>query len=123
MKRLALLISAVSGLALASAANAQTVLKAGHGAQTGHPSHLALVKLGEILASKTGGKVKIEVYPDRQLGEEREMVEGLQLGTVDMAVISSGPLPAFVPARGRVRGRVIRALQRAVQRRLDRHAF
>ena len=60
MKRLALLISAAVGLALASAANAQTVIKAGHGAQTGHPTHFGLQKFAELVAAKTGGKVKVE---------------------------------------------------------------
>lgn len=101
MKRFALLVSAVvAGLAFAGAASAQTVIKAGHGAQTGHPTHFGLVKFAELVTAKTGGKVKVEVYPDRQLGEEREMVEGLQLGTVDMAVVSTGPMLAFVPQIG-----------------------
>ena len=42
----------------------------------------------------------MDVYPDRQLGEEREMVEGLQLGTVDMTAVSTGPLVSFVPQVG-----------------------
>jgi tripartite ATP-independent transporter DctP family solute receptor len=83
--------------ALTSAAAAQTVIKAGHGAQTGHPTHLALEHFAELVNEKTDGEVVVEVYPDRQLGEEREMVEGLQFGSVDMAVVSTGPLIAFVP--------------------------
>lgn len=81
----------------ATMAQAETVIRVGHGAQAGHPTNLGLLKLSEIVAEKTGGEVKIEVFPDRQLGEEREMVEGLQLGTVDMTVVSTGPLTAFVP--------------------------
>lgn len=76
---------------------AQTVIKAGHGTQTGHPSHLALVRFAELVQEKTGGEVTVEIYPDRQLGEEREMVEGLQFGSVDMTVVSTGPLLAFAP--------------------------
>lgn len=86
----------------ASSAFATTVIKAGHGTQTAHPTHIALEKLAEIVAAKSKGDLKIEIYPDRQLGEEREMVEGLQLGTVDMAVVSTGPLVAFVPSLGTV---------------------
>lgn len=85
-------------IAFASTALAETVIRAGHGAQTGHPTHLALVHLAELVAERSGGNVRIEVYPDRQLGEEREMVEGLQLGTVDMTLVSTGPLGSFVPA-------------------------
>jgi len=95
------LLSVLCVFVLASATvTAQTVLKAGHGAQTGHPTHLGLQKLAALVAEKSGGKLKIEVYPDRQLGEEREMVEGLQLGTVDIAVVSTGPLLAFAPRVG-----------------------
>ena len=94
--------AAAAALSLATPAAATTIIKAGHGTQTAHPTHIALVKLAEIVEAKSNGDLKIEIYPDRQLGEEREMVEGLQLGTVDMAVVSTGPLVAFVPALGAV---------------------
>lgn len=84
-------------LCAGSFAQAQTIIRAGHGAQSGHPTHFGLVKLAELVEERTDGAVKIEVYPDRQLGEEREMVEGLQLGTVDMVVTSTGPVDSFVP--------------------------
>jgi hypothetical protein len=101
MKILNSIAGAVCALALfAGTASAQIVIKAGHGAQSGHPTHFGLQKLAETVAAKSGGRIKIEVYPDRQLGEEREMIEGLQLGTVDMAVVSTGPLLAFAPKAG-----------------------
>ncbi|GLK72955.1 TRAP transporter substrate-binding protein [Ancylobacter dichloromethanicus] len=93
-------LTAAALLGFAAPAAATTVIKAGHGTHTTHPTHLALVKLAEIVDAKSHGEMKIEIYPDRQLGEEREMVEGLQLGTVDMAVVSTGPLVAFVPELG-----------------------
>src|SRR4028119_269958 len=102
MKRLTLMLSTIAIVSLSVAAHAQTVIKAGHGAQAGHPTQFGLLKFGELVAAKTGGKVKVEVYPDRQLGEEREMVEGLQLGTVDMAV---GPTGRPQPSRPRSGGR------------------
>jgi len=95
LRRFALAAALAAGFATAAAA--QTVIKAGHGAQTGHPTHLALERFAELVKEKTAGEVTVEVYPDRQLGEEREMVEGLQFGSVDMAVVSTGPLVAFVP--------------------------
>lgn len=91
----AALMTSASGVA-----QAQTVIRAGHGAQTGHPTHLGLLRLAELVGERANGEVTIEVYPDRQLGEEREMVEGLQIGTVDMAVVSTGPLGSFVPEIG-----------------------
>ncbi|MCJ8150162.1 TRAP transporter substrate-binding protein [Shinella sedimenti] len=99
MKRLAAtaVIFAATGFAPALA---QTVVNIGHGVQTGHPTHIGLLKLAELVKERTDGKVVIQVYPDRQLGEEREMVEGLQLGTVEMTVVSTGPVVNFVPEAG-----------------------
>ena len=95
-----LMCAAALAATLAFPAAAQTVIKAGHGTTTGHPTHFALVRFAELVDEKTKGEVKVEVYPDRQLGEEREMVEGLQFGSVDMAVVSTGPLLAFAPEIG-----------------------
>lgn len=95
-----LLCAAALATTLALPAAAETVIKAGHGTTTGHPTHFALVRFAELVNEKTNGEVKVEVYPDRQLGEEREMVEGLQFGSVDMAVVSTGPLLAFAPEIG-----------------------
>lgn len=81
-------------------AQAPIVIKAGHGGQTGHPTHGAMVRMAELMRERTGGQVRIDVFPDRQLGEERELVEGLQLGTVDMTAVSTGPLVSFVPQVG-----------------------
>ena len=93
-------IVAVSVLALiaASSAHAQEyTLRAGHGAQSQHPTQYGLEHFAELVAERTDGAVQVDVYPDRQLGEEREMVEGLQLGTVDLTVVSTGPLGGFSP--------------------------
>jgi tripartite ATP-independent transporter DctP family solute receptor len=59
-----------------------------------------MVRLAEALKERSAGRVRMDVFPDRQLGEERELVEGLQLGTVDMTAVSTGPLVAFVPEVG-----------------------
>jgi tripartite ATP-independent transporter DctP family solute receptor len=95
-------LTALGGLALPRLAGAQQqiVIKAGHGGQTGHPTHGAMVRMAEMLRDRTGGQVRMDVFPDRQLGEERELVEGLQLGTVDMTAVSTGPLVSFVPQVG-----------------------
>ncbi|MGA2959471.1 MAG: TRAP transporter substrate-binding protein [Thermodesulfobacteriota bacterium] len=72
-------------------------LKLGHAVAPVHPYHLGAVKFSELVAQRTGGKVKVEVYPSTQLGNERDMVEGLQLGTIDLVVTSTGPVGGFVP--------------------------
>jgi tripartite ATP-independent transporter DctP family solute receptor len=73
------------------------ILKLGHAVAPVHPYHLGALKFAELVAQRTGNKVKIEVYPSTQLGNERDMIEGLQLGTIDLVVTSTGPVGGFVP--------------------------
>lgn len=79
-----------------SASAAEFTLKAGNGVQSGHPTNLGMIRLAKLVKERTKGRVEIKVFADRQLGEEREMVEGLQFGTVDITVVSTGPLGGFV---------------------------
>jgi tripartite ATP-independent transporter DctP family solute receptor len=81
----------------ASSQDKPIVLKLGHAVAPEHPYHLGAVKYAELVAQRTKNKVKIDVYPSTQLGNERDMVEGLQLGTIDLVVTSTGPLGGFVP--------------------------
>jgi len=75
----------------------QVVLKLGHAVAPEHPYHLGAVRYADLVAQRTKSKVKIDVYPSTQLGNERDMVEGLQLGTIDLVVTSTGPLGGFDP--------------------------
>ncbi|HWL68870.1 MAG TPA: DctP family TRAP transporter solute-binding subunit [Geminicoccus sp.] len=100
MKR-ALLAAAAFALTLSPlVAGAQTTIRAAFGSMPAHPSYVGLQCFEKLAEERSGGSLAIELYPDRQLGEERETVEGLQLGTVDMTVVSTGPLSAFVPEVG-----------------------
>jgi len=58
--------------------------------------HIAAVKLQELVAERTEGAVSIELYPNASLGDERTLLEGMQIGTVDMGVITNGPVANFV---------------------------
>jgi tripartite ATP-independent transporter DctP family solute receptor len=49
------------------------------------------------VAERMGGRYKIELFPNFQLGGEREMTEGAQLGTIDVVITSTGPVGNFVP--------------------------
>lgn len=89
-----LLAALPAGSALAQDA---IVLRAGHSAAPTEPYHLALQKMAEIVEERSDGRLKIEVFPASQLGTEREMVEGLLLGTIDIAVPGAGTLGNFVP--------------------------
>ncbi len=61
-----------------------------------HPYNLGLEKFAELVSEKTGGAVKIDIFPNAALGDERANIEDLQMGTLDIAVSSTGPLGNFV---------------------------
>ena len=58
--------------------------------------HIAAVKFQELVSKRTEGAVTIELYPNASLGDERTLLEGMQIGTVDMGVITNGPVANFV---------------------------
>lgn len=71
-------------------------LRASHSCAETHPYHLGLQKFAELVDQKTDGAVKIDIFGSAQLGDERANIEDLQMGTLDIAVSSTGPLGNFV---------------------------
>jgi tripartite ATP-independent transporter DctP family solute receptor len=51
-----------------------------------------LYKFGEILEKETGGSIKVEVYPDGQLGGDRAVFDAMKAGTIQGSTMSSGPI-------------------------------
>jgi len=80
-----------------SEGNDVTVLKLGHGLDTSHPVHLAMEFMAERTAEYSEGKMRIDVYPSQQLGTERELLELLQIGSVDITKVSSSVIEGFDP--------------------------
>jgi tripartite ATP-independent transporter DctP family solute receptor len=72
-------------------------IKLAHGLDVSHSVHKAMVKMGKDLVEISGGKLKLEIYPNQQLGTERENLELLQIGSLDMTKISVGTLENFAP--------------------------
>jgi len=94
-----LLSFALAAVTAGCAVQADTVvLKLGHGLEATHSVHRGMVFMGERLAEKSGGSMRIDVYPSQQLGSERELIELLQIGSVGMTKVSAAVLESFVPA-------------------------
>lgn len=85
-----------SGEAKAAKTDSMT-LKLGHLAAETTNYHGLALKFKELVEKKTEGKVKIEVYPNAQLGGDRELMESMQFGNVDLGVITSAPVSNFAP--------------------------
>lgn len=60
------------------------------------PPVVAAQYFEQIVEERSGGAIQVEVYPDNQLGNERDVIEGIQLGTVEMAMTSVAPFSGFV---------------------------
>jgi len=64
-----------------------------------HPYNVGAQKFADLIKERTNGRIQITLYPDNQLGKgERELLEGLQQGTIDIYVGSTGPLGNFSPS-------------------------
>jgi tripartite ATP-independent transporter DctP family solute receptor len=80
-----------------AATRPDVTLKLGHGLDTAHPVHKAMVFMAEKVREKSGGRMRVEIFPNEQLGNEKECLEALQLGYLAMTKTSSAPMEGFVP--------------------------
>lgn len=72
-------------------------IKMGHALVTSHPVHQAMVYLAKRVEEKSKGQLRIKVYPNQQLGTERELLELLQIGSLGMTKVSAAALEGFAP--------------------------
>ncbi len=81
----------------ASLACAEVVLKLGHIAEPENPYGQGADHFAKLVKERTKGEVVIQVYPSSQLGNQRDLVEGLTFGTVDMTLTGTAVLGNFIP--------------------------
>ncbi len=75
-----------------------TVLKLAHVLPDSHPVSLAMQHLAGEADRYSGGRMRIDIYPSGVLGNERECLESLQIGSLDITKVSSAVLENFVPS-------------------------
>lgn len=90
-------IAATSGTKSASSGDAK-VIKLGSVNNDKHTLHDGYEKFKEIVEKKTDGKVKVEIYANGLLGNDRTMIEGLELGTVEAVGVSTSMLANWAPS-------------------------
>lgn len=62
----------------------------------GHPLVMGMEKFAEVVAAKSGGKIKVNLFPGGVLGGDAQVVSAIQGGTVEMASMNSGILASQV---------------------------
>src|SRR4026209_220505 len=97
---LSALLSAAAGFAALVSQPAfsqqKMVLKATDVHPLGYPTVEAIVRMGAKLEKATGGRYSIQMFPSMQLGGEKEMIEQAQVGALQIARISVGPMGPIV---------------------------
>ena len=89
-------LAAVFVLACVSLASAaEFKLKLGHGAAPDNPRHVIAQEFAKAVGERTNGRVSIEVFPSESLGSDRQMIESLMMGGLDMSINSQGPVAAY----------------------------
>ncbi|WP_424934425.1 TRAP transporter substrate-binding protein [Amaricoccus macauensis] len=83
---------------VASAASAETVIKIGHGTNEQYHMHRALLKFEELVETRSDGEFDVQIFPSSQMGPDREMIEGVQTGVLEMAVSPSAIFAGWDPA-------------------------
>lgn len=101
MKRLMIkTLVAAAALATFGLATAQDIkehtIKFAHQNPKGHPIVMGMEKFAEIVAAKSGGKIKVNLFPGGVLGGDAPNVSGLQGGTIEMVVLNSGIMASQV---------------------------
>lgn len=92
-------VFALSALVCSSALAGQAkTLRIGHPVTEDSQWHLGLLRFAELVADKSKGELKIEIYPNLTLGSEREIIEGMQFGSVDMGLVSTSITGPFTDA-------------------------
>lgn len=61
---------------------------------------LSAAKVGEVLKEKTNGRITLQLFPGGQLGNETDMMQQLNTGSLDMAIITTAQLSSSSPAFG-----------------------
>ncbi|BDC28606.1 Extracytoplasmic solute receptor protein yiaO [Bordetella parapertussis] len=92
---------AAAGLALAVAPAAHALdIKLGHVLAPSHSWNKAAEGFAAEVKEKTAGRVNFILFPSGQLGNEKTMLEGLQIGSQGAAIIGSGSLQPIEPKFG-----------------------
>ncbi len=80
--------------------NAETRLSVSHNQDASSPVHKSMAFLGKRLNELTNGEVSLRLYPNSQLGSQRESMELMQMGAIDMVKSNASELEAFAGAYG-----------------------
>lgn len=71
--------------------------KFGHAANENHPMHIGFSKFADLVKEKSDGRINITIYPNRQLGDDLEMLQNIINGSIDMGGVSTSVTSSYTP--------------------------
>jgi len=80
-----------------SGAGPSKTLFLAHTLPTSHPVHLGILDFQDRVSEISDGELDVKIFPDGQLGSERELLELLQIGSVAMTKVSAAAMASFAP--------------------------
>lgn len=73
-------------------------IKLAHGGSTEHQYHIGAEQFKKLVEERSNKEITVNIFPQAQLGSERDSIEGVRMGTLEMTTIAAaGALPSFVP--------------------------
>lgn len=93
----AVLFSIYAARSASGPADGARVLKLAHVLDQEHPVHVAMEYMAERLKAVSGGRMRLEVFPNGQLGSETDSIEQVQRGALAMVKTSTAPMEGFIP--------------------------
>ena len=97
-KLVALALILAAGALNGSVWAADYTIKLAYVAQPTNPFHKGMEYFAQKVAEKSNNRIEVKLFHSQQLGGERDYIEGMQLGTIEMSQTSLGPLGSFEPA-------------------------
>jgi tripartite ATP-independent transporter DctP family solute receptor len=84
-----------------SVSAAEFTMKVGYVVPESYPHHIAAERvLKPYIEKESGGRIEVELYPNGQLGQDRQLCESIQLGAIEMAFPSTTTFAGFIPQLG-----------------------
>jgi len=77
-------------------------MRFGHVAPPTHAQHKAAEWFAQYVEKESGGRIKCSVHPQGQLGSHPQMLEALQIGTLEMTSVAGQAMTEFIPEMGLV---------------------
>ncbi|WP_286933190.1 MULTISPECIES: DctP family TRAP transporter solute-binding subunit [Aminobacterium] len=99
MKKIVAMLAVTMLFVLSGTSMAAVELKFAHGGSLEHQYQIGAEYFKKLVEERSNGEIKVNIFPQGQLGgSERELLEGVRMGTIEIVSIAAGgALPSFVP--------------------------